>query len=428
MIASHRSAAARAGISASGVIPIACLAETPDDLHRLLVGLVADEIARQRGRTVERSEWQGWGPTTTVDEDGLGVDSLARLELIARVSRYFGLHRAGLEDYLLLERRLGDWAHFALEALRRCPGEEGPSLVLETSGSTGQPKLVPHSLIELDREATALSALFPERLRVVSMVPPQHIYGLLFTVILPRKLGLPVIEMRGRTPGAVSSSLAPGDLVIATPFLWEAVADGGSLPDDVTGASATAALPAGLWSRLSAAGLSQMTEIYGSTETGGLGYRRAAVAPFAPLAHIREGLGADGRPALTRSDGTPIAPPDRLVFGSGGFRVDGRADGAVQVGGTNVYPERVAEVIAAHPEVVDCAVRLDGAAASARLKALVVPRLSADAPIGEAETARLVAALRTWCSKRLSPPERPARIDLASVLPRTAMGKLMDWS
>jgi acyl-coenzyme A synthetase/AMP-(fatty) acid ligase len=103
------------------------------------------------------------------------------------------------------------------------------------------------------------------------------------------------------------------------------------------------------------------------------------------------------------------------------FRVTGRLDQAVQVGGVNVFPLRVREVLLQHPDVADAAVRLMAVSDNARLKAFVVPR-------PEADTSDLVQRLDAWLAPRLSAAERPRAFALGAELPRNAQGKLGDWA
>jgi acyl-coenzyme A synthetase/AMP-(fatty) acid ligase len=105
------------------------------------------------------------------------------------------------------------------------------------------------------------------------------------------------------------------------------------------------------------------------------------------------------------------------------FRPSGRIDGAVQVGGTNVFPSYVAEVLAMHPGVKEAAVRPMRPDEGSRLKAFVVPAEAS----GEAGLASLRSELLGWCAARLSTPERPAAISFGARLPRQASGKPADW-
>jgi acyl-CoA synthetase (AMP-forming)/AMP-acid ligase II len=60
------------------------------------------------------------------------------------------------------------------------------------------------------------------------------------------------------------------------------------------------------------------------------------------------------------------------MAGDRSFHVLRRQDGAVQVGGINVFPSRVAEVLARHPLVAQASVRLAAPEQGGRLKALIV--------------------------------------------------------
>ena len=96
----------------------------------------------------------------------------------------------------------------------------------------------------------------------------------------------------------------------------------------------------------------------------------------------------------------------------------GRIDAAVQVGGANVFPGYVADVLAMHPSVAQASVRLMRPDEGVRLKAFVVLRAGASAS---------PEALLDWCAQRLSVPERPAAVTFGSRLPRQASGKPADW-
>jgi 4-coumarate--CoA ligase len=86
-----------------------------------------------------------------------------------------------------------------------------------------------------------------------------------------------------------------------------------------------------------------------------------------------------------------------------------------------VFPAYVAEVLAMHPAVAGCAVRLMRADEGTRLKAFVVPHDNLEEP------ARLRTALTRWIGERLSPAERPAAYSFGAALPRQPNGKLTDW-
>jgi 4-coumarate--CoA ligase (photoactive yellow protein activation family) len=185
--------------------------------------------------------------------------------------------------------------------------------------------------------------------------------------------------------------------------------------------TSTAPCPDALAAALAAAGL-RLLQVYGSSETAGVGWRDRAATPFALLPHWTR---ADDPAALLRTlpDGMTRSYPlqDRLDWTDAThFLPAGRIDAAVQVGGTNVFPAYVADVLAQHPHVREAAVRLMRPDEGRRLKAYVVARSDAD-------VAALRAGLPAWAAQRLAPPERPVAWTFGPRLPRQASGKPADW-
>jgi long-chain acyl-CoA synthetase len=169
--------------------------------------------------------------------------------------------------------------------------------------------------------------------------------------------------------------------------------------------------------RTLAAGGLRLLQVYGSSETAGVGWREEAGAPYRLLPYWRRGVQDD---TIERgNDRFPLQ--DRLEWiDAERFVPDGRLDQAVQVGGTNVHPAYVAEVLALHPGVRACVVRPMRPDEGARLKAFVVA--------GEgAVPAALRAELDGWIAERLTPPERPAAFSFGPALPRGPGGKPADW-
>ncbi len=339
-------------------------------IERVLVSLIRDRLTAIRGTVDDLPPVETWGAETPLGTDGLAADSMELLTLAGDVARYFHLHEAGVEDYLLRYRRLGEWVEI-VEAAR---DRGATDISFATSGTTGAPRFCDHAWAALAQEIEALAGLFPDRRRVVGTVPAHHIYGFLLTVLLPARLGIPVRDTLTEAALGLSRSLAPGDLIVSHPLYWAYIARiRPRFPGDVQGVTSTAPCPPELAGDLKAAGLERLVEIYGATETGGIGVRESPDAPFRLLDHWTR---VADRVARTLPDGrreSPVSPSDHLVWETDRcFRPAGRRDGAVQVGGINVFPEAVARRIAEHPWVADCAVRPEGDAEGGRLKALIV--------------------------------------------------------
>jgi 4-coumarate--CoA ligase (photoactive yellow protein activation family) len=353
-----------------------------------------------------------------LDAEGLALDSLERLELAGAVAAFFGLPETGQEDALLRGRTVGDWTATVL----RSWAMGSRRLTFTTSGSTGAAKPCAHAWEDVAQELDALAPLVPGRARVVGLVPRHHIYGFLFGVLLPRWLGVPFRD--GRAGPGVAAWRA-GDLVVGFPLRWEGLARAGTaIPPGVHGVTSTGPIDPDVVRALRGQGLERMLEVYGSSETGGVGWRDEAGAPYRLLPHweLRGGGEELARaPAVPGGAGRVVAAPDRLEEEGGGFRVRGRRDQVVQVAGVNVSPARVREVLAGHPGVRDCAVRLMAPGEGGRLKAFVVPGNEL------ADPGRARRELRVWLAERLAAPERPGALSFGHELPRDAQGKQADW-
>ncbi|OQX10542.1 MAG: hypothetical protein BWK76_20560 [Desulfobulbaceae bacterium A2] len=299
------------------------------------------------------------------------------------------------------------------------------TIVFSTSGSTGIPKQVRMLYRYLVEDAIILGDLFPDLRRVVAMVPPHHIYGFIFTVLIPNHAGLACTDQRGKPPRQIFRELCSGDLLVSTPLFWKMFAEiNDRFPAAVSGVSSTAPCPRETIQRLYTMNIQTLYEVYGSSESSCIGFRND------PTAALRLSPAWTRRPdetfVRTLADGS-FSPPfvfqDQLQWrDEHHFDVVRRLDHAVQVGGINVFPTRVAEVLRTHPAVADCAVRLMRPEEGDRLKAFVVPRAGMPVPEG------LEEVLLSYLEARLSALELPRRITFGASLPRNAIGKAADWS
>lgn len=408
---------------------------TPDDLFRIVRDIHIDELARSRGSAFDAGRALEWSPETSVRADGIGLDSFERFTVAARLNETFTLYESGVEDNILRAKTLGD----VVDVVAAGRDHADERLAFYSGGTTGKPTPRVHSLAEIEQEVVVLTELFQSRRRVIVTVPVHHIYGYLFGVRLPAALGVPAVEARR---SLLSGPRRPqsGDLVVAVPFLWERFAAiVASWDDDVVGVSSTAPLDASVAGALCRAGLSSLVEVYGSSETGGVGHRdrcRGADQPFTlfPYWHRDDesdavlrrtppsGAGAPPEagtpPDAEAPPGAPherVALPDSLRWiDERRFVPTGRRDAVVQVGGENVdlavLRDRVGEIL---PEIDECAVRLGS---DGRIKAFIATASSATAE-----------EIRSRLRKHLSDAALPATITIGTALPRDATGKITDW-
>lgn len=420
-------------------------------IFRIIRDLVAAVLAETRGEDIHSLKVGQWDENQTVRDDGLALDSLERTATGEAVNTFFRLFETGAEDYLLTYDELGQWVDLVTASLK----QHASGLTFQTSGSTGVPKPCDHDFPALLQEVAHLATVFPEAGRVISFVPAHHIYGCLYTALLPPKLGthpgagpeygdgdsvpgspspdgraeMPVLDARFMAPGVLKAELRPGDLLVATPTQYKLFA--GSIrrwPAGMFAASSTEPLPPATWQILTDAGIA-VTEIYGSSETGGVGSRTSPGAPFDFFPHWRPGH--DPR-LLTRAvdpeaDAIDYVLQDTLDLDAEDprrFRLGRRLDGAVQVGGHNVFPAQVRDMLCGLDTVQDCAVRLD--TATGRLKAFIVP-VDSDADHETLDNGALRTALRQACAESLPDYARPTQFTIGPTLPVNDMGKATDW-
>lgn len=381
-------------------------------LSSIILGLIEAEILRQRGAgglafgRVQETLAAGM----TLDEAGFGIDSLEQMGVRTAIEEMFGaIVTPGGSDRQAQPTTAGTWA----DAVLRSWQDTTPALNVTTSGTTGTPKSCRHLVHDLMDEARHFAELVGARKRVVAFVPPQHIYGLIWTALLPEFLEAVVVRVR---PADIVDLLA-GDLVVGVPHQWRALARRSRFPEDVIGVSAGGPLALDDANALSAAGLARILDVYGTSETGGIAFRDAACPQYTLLPRWTFGQDGSGPGQLVSIDGRIVPLPDRIVRLGDRFRLDGRHDGVVQVGGLNVWPDQIAQILGEHDGVADAAVRLGG---NGRLKAFLVPS------DGRATDA-LVEAVAHYAAHRLPAHARPVSYRTGMTLPRGPLGKALDW-
>lgn len=391
-------------------------------MQRLVSDLIATEFAiiRPSGAMLPPLPWSA----SLHIRDELGADSLELLQLATVLAEMLHLHESGIEDLLLARPTIADWISIAQSGLDGF----STTLTFRTSGSTGVPKRCTHSLAGLWQEVLELATLLPARRRIFSAVPSYHIYGFIFTILLPHALGLAdisVIDLRGGSPARLRQTLQPGDLVIGHPTFWQAASTLLSgVADDVIGVSSTAPCPDALSAALRAAGLHRLLQIFGSSETAGIGWRERETEPYTLFSHWQRGAQHDVELERHLPDGSVqrIAYPDALAwYDDRHFLAGARRDDGVQVGGINVFPSVVRRALLAHPDVRDAAVRRMRSDEGDRLKAFIVAR---DA---QADQVALHHALTIWVQQHLTPVERPRAFTFGEQCPVGANGKDADW-
>ncbi|MBN1534026.1 MAG: acyl--CoA ligase [Spirochaetes bacterium] len=301
-------------------------------------------------------------------------------------------------------------------------------LYLFTGGSTGTPKLWEKTARNMFCEAAYQSRLFgirPDDI-VISTVPPYHIYGLLFSVLVPFVAGASVLQGIFVYPREICNALVSlrPTLFVSVPMHYRVLkgcdAAGHCLRLAFSSAGALDPGDADAFFSMTGTGV---REIYGSTETGGIAWRcraggDASLRPFDVVSwritdsrlSVRSDFISPGLPL--DADGFFITG-DRAAAAEGGtLQLLGRSDGIVKVGGKRVDLGDVQEKMKKIAGVTDAyLVSFRGRSGrESEIHALI------EGTVDEAAVRREAAAL-------LEPYAMPRRIRVVDRIPLLSTGK-----
>lgn len=241
------------------------------------------------------------------------------------------------------------------------PTGRDPEVAFLTSGSGGAPKRVVKMAAQLaDQFAVEPAWLgLPSAPVVVCLVPPHHILGYLYGLYVPAASRGRSVFLRG-TPGAWIESVRARRpaLVVAVPSQYRlmGMALEAALPSAVY-LSSGAPLPRIVGTTFLQRAGTDIVQIYGSTETGGIAGRRGD-APWQAIPGLSWRLGDTGRLEVRsawQEDPSGWVVTDDLAEASGeGFRLVGRVDSIVKVSGRRLSTEEVAREALDHPSVEEC--------------------------------------------------------------------------
>ncbi len=309
------------------------------------------------------------------------------------------------------------------------PEIDGTQVVAQvfTSGSSGVP--VPHAKrwgslvrnVRAEAERLGIGAAHA----ILGTVPPQHMYGLESTVLMPLQSGAALHAGRPFYPADICAALASlprPRMLVTTPYHLRALlAESATLPATDQLLSATAPLSLDLAVEAESRFGAPLVEIYGCTETGQLASRRTASgAEWRTLRDIR--LRRDGQ--TIHAEGGHIDSPTALadvieLTGtapvSTTFLLHGRHADLVNIAGKRsslAYLNHQLNAIAGVQDGVFLLPREDSPDGIGRLAALVVaPGLTP-------------AALKRALRERIDPVFLPRPLLFVEALPRNATGKL----
>ncbi len=304
-----------------------------------------------------------------------------------------------------------------------------PLVFLFTGGSTGKPRLWSKTPENLFGEAFHLAGslgIGPADL-ILSTVGPQHIYGLLGSVLLPFIASAQVIGRTCTFPREILGALRrdSATILVSVPAHYRALR-----ATDLTRHALRIALssaapldPEDAAAFLDKTGLA-IREIYGSTETGGMGMRTSGEnhGSWKPFTCLDWKILADRlcvrspfvSPDLPRDEAGFFTTADRAAADDGNrFRVLGRADRIVKIAGKRVDLEEIREKIRRIPGVTDAHVTTVPLKGARQME--IVALVASDQPARQVR-----AAVRSLDD----PYGRPRRIRIVRAVPVLPNGKV----
>jgi len=306
--------------------------------------------------------------------------------------------------------------------------------VFFTSGSTGLPKPVTKTLEQIEQEVAIQDPLWSPMIsasaRIVGLVSHQHIYGLIFRVIWPVMSGriftadpAPFWEM-------MQGDLKQGDVLITSPAHLKNLHPGLA---DIARPSLIFSSGGPLDYEHAQAARDMFgtcpIEIYGSTETGGIAYRRqtSTETDWTPLPGVKPRLNDKGclavqAPHIAQADWYQTEDKADIDQTSGNFRLLGRADRIVKVEGKRVSLSSVEQHLMASDLVSEAIVLLPDEN-DRRLGAIVVLSDEGVARHKELSTFRMGRLLRREIAEFEEDAALPQRWRFVDHIPTDSQGK-----
>jgi acyl-coenzyme A synthetase/AMP-(fatty) acid ligase len=276
-------------------------------------------------------------------------------------------------------------------------------------------------------EIRFLNNLFDYPGRVATLVPWCHIFGFIVSFLVPINNGGACDLTAGISPKLVLERASAGllDLVVAVPAVYRVMVqymENGDMPSPAPTCrfvTSGAPLEADLRNQFTELTGSGITDLYGSTEAGGVAYRHDD-GPWIVQPHVQIRVDDHGFLGV-RSPSVSFGAADDF-YGMGdlvrlegrGFVLEGRKDDIVKIGGRRTALGEVQGVLESCPSVLHAAVLATRVAGVNRLVAYVEP---SDADLDP-------QFVKAFVREHLADHKVPRVIHIVEEIPRTPAGKV----
>lgn len=330
------------------------------------------------------------------------------------------------------------WLHHSPSSMPLAPLRPTEAIIdLYTSGSTGTPKKIRKTLAQFENEVATLESLWGTAIdgtHVVATVPHHHIYGLLFRLFWPLSTGRTFDCITCTYPDMLNERLSffkkttlissPAQLsrlpallpLDSLPFKPRMIFSSGGPLTNTTASEIHRALNYA------------PTEIFGSTETGGIAWRKQghdnAWTLFPRIAITQDNSGMPLLHSPFLPDDTPFKMDDAIALQEDGrFILGARLDRIVKIEEKRLsLPEMEARLLA-HPWIAAAAtIPLTGRRQI--VGAAVVLSPEGTAKLQTAGRRDTIMVLRTHLAQSFEPVLLPKQWRFVEALPMTQRGKL----
>ena len=335
--------------------------------------------------------------------------------------------------------------------------ESGPALLLQSSGTTDEPKIVRRDARALDAVTAAVvkACRFASDDRVLAAVPLCHSYGLEHGILAPLAAGSCVHVSEGFDPSVVLPELRAGITRLpGVPFMFEMLCRAAEGPFSSLRRvySAGGPLPRHTFDLFRQKFRLNIGQVYGATEVGSVTFNDPDEPNFDPASvgkpmggvsikildaqdpRVDRPLppGAEGQVAVAApstlsgyvGENTPLVGEHFLtgdlgvLSGNGALTITGRLKLLIDVGGRKVNPAEVESILLRHPQVGQClVVPMRVGETVCRLRAIVTP-VQADAELSPQD-------LRRFARERLIAYKVPRVFEVRASLPTGPAGKVL---
>jgi acyl-coenzyme A synthetase/AMP-(fatty) acid ligase len=309
------------------------------------------------------------------------------------------------------------------------PTDGEPFASLLTSASTGQNKVIAKRAFQMFRQAEALASVLAlrEHSRVLSFVPPYHLLGFFYGLVLPLVHGAETVlatELTGLAMVELLVKYRP-DLVVGTAthyrFLVRATERTALQPSATVYLSSGAPLDPTVAEAFASRFGTPVQDFYGSTELGGVAFR-AWPAPYRAMPGVQWRIDAETAaleiqsPWASPAQGAWLSTDDAAeLAGDDGFRLLGRRDHVVKVGGKRFSSVEVEQALRSLPGVAEAAAFPYARFGEPALAAAVAP----EPGVSLNET-----AVRACLAEHLASYKLPRSILVLARLPRGSHDKI----